>query len=89
MFYVYVLQCKDSQNYTGCTRDLQERMAWHRSGKVSSTACRLPVELIYYEACLDKKDAFKREKYLTTTYGKRFIRSRCKNYLTGSRNPVE
>ena len=89
MFYVYVLRCKDSQNYTGCTRDLHERMAWHRSGKVSSTAGRLPVELIYYEACLDEKDAFKREKYLKTTYGKRFIKSRCKNYLTGSRNPVE
>jgi putative endonuclease len=63
-------------------KDFEEMEVWQ-------DAQDLAVELIYYEACLDEKDAFKREKYLKTTYGKRFIRSRCKNYLTGWRNPVE
>jgi hypothetical protein len=39
--------------------------------------------LIYYEACLNEQDAFKREKYLKTTYGKRYLKLRCKNYFTG------
>ena len=31
-----------------------------------STKDRRPLELIYYEACLNEKDAFRREKYLKT-----------------------
>ena len=38
---------------------------------------------IYYEACLNEQDAFRREKYLKTTYGKRYLKSRCRNYFTG------
>jgi len=84
MIYAYVLRSiSDRQNYTGCTRDLRERVALHNTGKVSSTKERRPLELIYYEACLNEQDAFRREKYLKTTYGKRYIKSRCKNYFTG------
>ena len=90
MVYVYVLKSeKDGKLYTGCSLDLKARIALHQSGKVVSTAKRLPISLIYYEACLDGKDAFKREKYLKTTYGKRYIRTRCRNYFTGLANPVE
>ena len=84
MIYVYVLRSiADGQLYTGCTRDLRDRMSLHNTGKVPSTKHRRPFELIYYEACLNEKDAFRREKYLKTTYGKRYIKSRCKNYFTG------
>lgn len=84
MHYVYVLQSEmDSQFYTGCTGDLRKRYDEHNSGKVASTKTRRPVKLIYYEACLNEHDAFKREKYLKTTYGKRYIKVRCKNYFTG------
>ena len=48
-----------------------------------STRKRLPMKLIYYEACLDEKDAFHREKYLKTTYGRRYLRHRLKGYFTG------
>ena len=41
------------------------------------------MELIYYEACLNEKDAFRREKYLKTTYGRRYLRNRLKEYFTG------
>jgi putative endonuclease len=54
----------------------------HNAGKVVSTKNRLPVELIYYEACLNRQDATHREKYLKTAWGKRFIKTRLKNYLT-------
>jgi putative endonuclease len=77
MVYVYVLQsAKDKHLYTGCTRDLRVRMKMHETGKVPSTADRQPMQLIYYEACIEEADAFLREKYLQTTYGKRYIKSR-------------
>jgi putative endonuclease len=84
MFYVYVLHsAHDGQLYTGCTNDLRKRFALHNAGQVPSTKGRRPFKLIYYEACLDEGDAFRREKYLKTTYGKRYIKVRCKNYFTG------
>jgi putative endonuclease len=84
MIYVYVLQsARDAQLYTGCTTDLRTRLALHNAGQVPSTKERRPLKLIYYEACLDKRDACRREKYLKTTYGKRYIKTRCRSYFTG------
>lgn len=36
----------------------------HSSGKVPSTCAQRPLELIYYEAYLYKKEAVRREKFL-------------------------
>lgn len=84
MFYVYVLQSlKDAQFYTGCSDDLKRRLAEHASGAVVSTKIRQPMRLVYYEACCDKRDAFHREKYLKSAWGKRYIRTRMRHYLTG------
>ena len=84
MFYVYVLKSlADEGFYIGCSKDLKSRMKSHFSGKVYSTRERLPVQLIYYEACLNEKDAFHREKYLKTTYGRRYLKHRLKAYFTG------
>ena len=84
MFYVYVLQSlKDGMFYTGYSNDLKRRFAEHSSGAVSSTKYRLPMKLVYYEACCDQKDALHREKYLKTTWGKRYLKTRMKQYLTG------
>lgn len=84
MFYVYVLfSKKDKKFYTGYTQDLKVRLEEHNKGYVDSTKNRRPFELIYYEACLDKKDAMHREDYLKTYHGKNYIRKRLKSYLTG------
>ena len=84
MIYVYVLRStRDGQLYTGCTSDLRSRLTLHNAGQVPSTKERRPFELIYYEACLKERDAFRREKYLKTTYGKRYIKVRCRDYFTG------
>jgi len=48
-----------------------------------STKNRIPFQLVYWEGCLNQKDATLREKYLKTAWGKRYIRNRIKNYLTG------
>ena len=84
MYYTYVLQSsKDSQFYVGFTKDLKLRFEQHKKGLVEATKSRRPLELIYYEACLDQKDAVRREKYLKTYLGKLFLRNRLKSYLTG------
>ena len=82
MFYVYVLlSMKDKNFYVGYTNDLKKRFEQHNKGEVTSTKNRRPLKLVYYEACLNQHDALEREKYLKSTYGKRFIRNRLKNYF--------
>jgi len=84
MIYAYVLQSlKDNKWYTGSTRDLVRRIEEHNNGKVQSTKTRRPFELIYYEACINEHDARMREQYLKTAWGKRYLKNRLKNYLTG------
>lgn len=84
MYYIYILKSKkDKLFYTGYTKDLKSRVKEHNTGKALSTKNRLPLELVYYEACLNQQDATHREKYLKTAWGKRYIKSRLKNYLTG------
>ena len=80
MYYVYVLRSlKDGNFYTGLTTNLKRRLAEHNKGVTKSTKYRKPFELVYYEACRNYKDAMRREKYLKTTYGKRYLRNRLKN----------
>lgn len=82
MFYTYVLLSeKDEEFYVGFTKDLGERLEKHTTGKVKSTANRRPLKLIYYEACLDERDAIKREKYFKTGFGRRFLRNRLESFL--------
>ena len=85
--YVYVLSSEsDGLLYTGCTADLRERLKAHTVGRVPATKRRRPLKLIYYEACLSADDAFRREKYLKTAYGKRYLKSRLRCYFTGQAN---
>lgn len=82
-YFVYVLRSqKDNKFYTGYTNNLEKRIKEHNKGLVSSTKYRLPLELIYFEGCKNQQDATKREKYLKTTYGKRYLKNRLKNFLT-------
>ncbi len=84
MYYTYVLQSeRDVKFYAGFTQDLKLRFEQHNKGLVESTKDRRPIQLIYYQACIDKDDARKREKYLKTCHGKMFLKSRLKSYLTG------
>lgn len=82
--YVYVLRSEaDGRLYTGCTQNLKRRLAEHEAGNVPSTVKRRPLILIYYEFCVGQSDAYRREKYLKTTYGKRYLKSRLRDYFTG------
>ena len=82
--YVYVLlSVKDGQFYVGLTRDLRARLQLHNDGKVPSTKHRVPLELVYWEGCLNLSDAAQREIYLKSACGKRYIKGRLRRYLTG------
>ena len=82
--YVYVLRSqKDGKFYVGYTKNVQKRLEQHNSGQVRSTKERRAMKLIYWEGCIDQQDATRREKYLKTAWGKRYIKGRVRNYLTG------
>jgi putative endonuclease len=82
MYYVYVLQSElDNKFYAGFTKNLEKRMEEHNSGISRATKGRMPLKLVYYEFCLNLKDAVKRERYLKTTWGKRYIKNRISNYM--------
>lgn len=77
MYYTYVLKSiKDSKLYIGWTDDLRLRIKKHNQGRVNATKNRRPLKLIYYEACLLKDKAIKREKYFKTGFGRRFLKMR-------------
>lgn len=77
MFYTYVLKSnKDARYYVGFTEDLKKRFANHNKGLVESTKNRRPFEIVYYEACLSKEKAIKREKYFKTGFGRKFLKDR-------------
>ena len=82
MFYVYVLESLKNKNlYFGYTEDLKKRLKEHNSGRNFSTRPHIPWSIIYYEACLEKDDATRREKYLKTTQGKKMLKLRLSKYF--------
>ncbi|MEK7084089.1 MAG: GIY-YIG nuclease family protein [Patescibacteria group bacterium] len=63
-YTVYILQCADSTLYTGCTNNVEKRLANHNAGGVAGakyTRSRRPVSLVYSEPARTKSLAQKRE----------------------------
>jgi putative endonuclease len=75
--------------YVGSTNDLRRRFNEHNTGQSPSTKNRRPFKLVYYEACISDADARKREKYLKTAWGKRYIKTRLKSYLSNKKAPLD
>ena len=83
-YYTYILKSKKFGNfYTGATNNLRQRIEQHNNGLVYSIKNKRPLELVYFEACLNKNDAYRRERYLKSGMGKRYFRNRLKGGLTG------
>lgn len=86
-FYVYVLlSLKDGHFYIGFTNDMERRLKEHNQGKNISTANRLPIRLIYYEAHLSKEDAMRRENYFKTTKGKTTLKQILRESLKNAKH---
>ena len=62
MWYLYILECSDKSYYTGITKNIEQRVATHNSGKGARyTRTRTPVKLVYQERCGKRAKAMKRE----------------------------
>lgn len=82
MFYVYCLESeKNDKLYFGYTNNLKRRLKEHNQGLNFSTKGGIPWKVIYYEGCIDKDDAERREKYFKTTQGNRMFKLRLKEYF--------
>lgn len=81
-WYTYILlNKKDNKFYIGFTPDLKKRFEAHNNRLVKATKPRRPLILIYYEACLNKYDAMRRENYLKSSDGHFYIKRRLREYL--------
>tara|TARA_Y100000031_G_C8099305_1_gene327941 strand:+ start:486 stop:758 length:273 start_codon:yes stop_codon:yes gene_type:complete len=82
MYYVYVLINEKHNIYIGFTNDLKRRVHEHKTEQVYSTK-RIGGnwQLIYYEACRNKKDAFRRERFYKNGPGRNQLIRRIKHDL--------
>ena len=83
MWYVYVLKSeKNNKLYAGVTDDLERRFKEHNSGKGGKyTKDNRPFKLIFYEAYINKLDAYKAEKFFKSGYGKEVLKDKLENYF--------
>lgn len=85
--YVYLLRSENSGDlYLGYTTNLRKRLMEHNNGLNKSTKHARPWKLVYFEGCLDKEDALRREKYLKTNQGSRLLKRRLKEYFYKNKN---
>ena len=73
MYTVYVIK-SGSRLYKGMTNDLKRRLAEHRRGKTKTTSKMRDFMLVHCEMYNDFDAARKRELYLKTAAGRRFIK---------------
>lgn len=82
MYFVYLLESiKDQGWYIGYSINLKSRYIKHNAGEVISTKNRRPFKLIYYECYANRIDAKKREKFLKSGSGRKFLKNQLSNYL--------
>ncbi len=75
MPYVYVLKSlRNSKRYIGSTELLPEkRLKEHNYGANKFTKRNGPFELIYQENCANKTEARKRENFLKSGVGRKYL----------------
>jgi putative endonuclease len=91
MHYVYMVRCADGTLYTGYARDPEQRAKVHNAGRGAKyTAGRLPVSLVYREACESRSAALKREhavKRLTRLKKEMFVAAQRVTTTASPRRP--
>ncbi len=64
-FWVYILRCSDGSYYTGHTDNLETRIDEHQHGLSDGfTAGRVPVELVFSQACTTREEALAAERQI-------------------------
>ncbi|MBL0146379.1 MAG: GIY-YIG nuclease family protein [Chitinophagaceae bacterium] len=76
-YYTYILKsCIDGGYYYGHTKDTNNRLQKHNSGKVRSTKSRKPFVLHYVEEFETKSEAYLQEMFFKSAEGKNYLRQR-------------
>ncbi|MFA6257435.1 MAG: GIY-YIG nuclease family protein [Candidatus Paceibacterota bacterium] len=74
-YFLYILKSTVSlKSYVGITNNLNRRLAEHNSGKSFYTKRHCPWTMIYNEKYDSLKEARKREKYLKSASGRKFLK---------------
>ena len=74
----FVYAIKSSRNnyiYVGLTKDIQERIQRHNTGRERTTRMYRPFKLTYVEKFPSRKEARAKEKYLKSGCGKEFLKN--------------
>ncbi|MDD5032854.1 MAG: GIY-YIG nuclease family protein [Candidatus Pacebacteria bacterium] len=75
MYKVYILKSLTAKkSYVGLTVDLDRRLKEHNSGKHFYTRRYLPWEIVSFEERENLLEARKREKYLKSAAGRRYLK---------------
>ena len=75
MYFVYVLQSiKSDRFYVGSSTKPDERLVSHNAGRVRSTKAYRPWERVLLEEHPDRNTAEKRERYLKSGWGRRWLK---------------
>ena len=82
-YYIYILYNKSRDFlYIGYSENLRQRITSHNNGENKSTKPYLPLELIFYEAYRNIKDAKRRELYLKSNKGRTTLMTMLKEYFS-------
>lgn len=75
IYFIYILRSKNfKKSYVGITNDLKRRLKEHNSKKSFYTKRYVPWEIIYSEKYDNLESARKREKYLKSSAGRKFLK---------------
>ena len=84
MYYVYVLQSeRTGKLYVGSTADPEARLAAHNAGRGGWTRHDRPWIRLLLAAHPDRDTAMRREKYLKSGWGRRWLNSRMERWQSG------
>jgi len=75
-YAVYILECSDKTYYVGCTNNVERRLKEHKSGYTLTTSKMTNCIIVYTETYDTFDKARKREVYLKTAAGRRFLREK-------------
>ena len=88
MAFVYILFSPSRQRtYVGCSENWQERLETHNAGRVSATCGGIPWHLVHLEETDSLVLARRRETYLKTSAGRRWMKGILGNLADGIRVP--
>ncbi|HMO50567.1 MAG TPA: GIY-YIG nuclease family protein [Kiritimatiellia bacterium] len=75
MAFTYIIYSQShNKTYVGCAEDWRARLNKHNAGKVKATSSGLPWSLVLTEEHSSMLDARRRERYLKSSAGRRWMK---------------